>query len=276
MNIQFLGSSEQCIGTKLVLAIPMTRGAYNTYQGWDIPDSENPDDEGYLIEYKDGGKPNHPHHSGYISWTPVDVFNAHYRRTNGEMTFGDSLLMLKAGKRVARLGWNGKGMFLALVKGSDADYHVNSRFFGTGIDGNSHQQLPILDAIYMKTADNKLVAWLASQTDMLADDWMCLDDVQALPPNDDKNTDNVTAEAQQTGFVPDCSEATFQVDDRVKCKNCGKSKYDRERMTHDHLMEKCNLLREIVSIPYSDRGSDPHRELKEAAATKLKTKIEEL
>lgn len=88
--------------------------------------------------------------------------------------FGSAIWALKQGKHVARFGWNGKGMFLALVKGSDADYHVNSRIFGTGVDGNSEEQMPILDAIYMKTADNKLVPWLASQTDVLAEDWIVL------------------------------------------------------------------------------------------------------
>ncbi|WP_121774929.1 DUF2829 domain-containing protein [Acinetobacter bereziniae] len=88
--------------------------------------------------------------------------------------FGGAIYALKHGKKVARNGWNGKGMFLALVKGSDADYHVNSRIFGTGEDGNSEKQIPILDAIYMKTADDKLVPWLASQTDVLAEDWVIL------------------------------------------------------------------------------------------------------
>lgn len=87
------------------------------------------------------------------------------------MSFGSALTLLKDGHRVARKGWNGKGMFLSLVKGRDTDYHVNSEVFGTGNDGNSQNQLPVLDAIYMKTADNKLVPWLASQTDVLAEDW---------------------------------------------------------------------------------------------------------
>ena len=91
------------------------------------------------------------------------------------MDFGQALIKLKQGTKVARAGWNGKGMFLALVKGPDADYFVNSRIFGTGVDGNSEKQMPILDAIYMKTADNKLVPWLASQTDVLSEDWVIAD-----------------------------------------------------------------------------------------------------
>lgn len=89
--------------------------------------------------------------------------------------FGAAVEALKQGARVAREGWNGKGMFLSLVKGRDTDYHVNSEVFGTGNDGNSQNQLPVLDAIYMKTADNKLVPWLASQTDVLAEDWQIVE-----------------------------------------------------------------------------------------------------
>lgn len=91
------------------------------------------------------------------------------------LSFGDAVAALKEGLRVERAGWNGKGMFLSLVKGRDTDYHVNSEVFGTGNDGNSQDQLPVLDAIYMKTADNKLVPWLASQTDVLAEDWQIVE-----------------------------------------------------------------------------------------------------
>ena len=91
------------------------------------------------------------------------------------LSFGDAVVALKEGLRVEREGWNGKGMFLSLVKGRDTDYHVNSEVFGTGNDGNSQYQLPVLDAIYMKTADNKLVPWLASQTDVLAEDWQIVE-----------------------------------------------------------------------------------------------------
>lgn len=52
------------ISTKLVKAKPMNRGEYNKFRGWDIPKNENPDDEGYLIQYPDG----------YISWCPKKQF----------------------------------------------------------------------------------------------------------------------------------------------------------------------------------------------------------
>ncbi len=66
------------IGTKIVLSTPMTRLQYVEYRGWDLPDNENGEDEGYLVEYTDGGKPNHPDHKGYISWSPKEQHEKAY------------------------------------------------------------------------------------------------------------------------------------------------------------------------------------------------------
>lgn len=66
-------------GTKDLLARPMTRGEYNAYRGWEVPAGEDPAEAGMLVEYIDGGKPNHPGHQGYISWSPKDVFDKAYR-----------------------------------------------------------------------------------------------------------------------------------------------------------------------------------------------------
>ena len=77
----------QCIGVKLINAIPMSRAEYNDLRGWVLPSDENGEDAGYLVEYLDGGKANHPDFVGYISWSPADVFEKAYRKTNG-LTFG--------------------------------------------------------------------------------------------------------------------------------------------------------------------------------------------
>lgn len=63
---------------KRVNARPMTRGEYNQLRGWGNPANENPADEGYLIEYPDGGKANHPDFAHYISWSPKEVFEKGY------------------------------------------------------------------------------------------------------------------------------------------------------------------------------------------------------
>lgn len=153
-------------GTKKIRAEQMNRLDYNKFRGWDLPDDENGDDEGYLVEYVDGGKSNVPTHEGYVSWSPSDVFDAAYQKS-GEMNFGHALQAVKDGHRVARSGWNGKNMFIFLVPGST--FTVNREPLlsimgeGTEVDYHGH--------VDMKTADGQVVPWLCSQTDLLANDW---------------------------------------------------------------------------------------------------------
>lgn len=94
----------------------MTRGDYNNYRGWQIPAEENPADEGYLVRYSDE----------YESWSPEKQFNEAYRPCDN-MTFGIALEMLKNGFRVARKGWNGKGMFVIFQKGYPEGIPAKSR-----------------------------------------------------------------------------------------------------------------------------------------------------
>jgi hypothetical protein len=83
------------------------------------------------------------------------------------MNFGQALDALKEGKRVSRSGWNGKGMFLFLVAGSN--FTVNREPLASIVGmGAEITYRPHID---MKDAEGKVVPWLASQTDMLADDW---------------------------------------------------------------------------------------------------------
>ena len=148
------------LGVKLIQARPMTRGHYNAYRGWDVPADENPNDIGYLVEYMDGGKSNHPSHDGYISWSPKDVFERAYRSTTG-LTFGLAVEAAKGGAPVTRAGWNGKGMYVTLVRSESYD------IMGHDLVGT----LPLRDFLVMKTADDQIVPWVASQTDILAEDW---------------------------------------------------------------------------------------------------------
>lgn len=66
------------IGTKVLRATPMNRLEYNNVRGWTLPADKNGADEGYLVEYTDGGKPNTTTHAGYVSWSPKDVFERAY------------------------------------------------------------------------------------------------------------------------------------------------------------------------------------------------------
>lgn len=91
------------------------------------------------------------------------------------MNFGQALEYLKAGRKVARKGWNGKGMFIYLVKGTTIPY-INLRNEAAEAlahtPANEDNTVVINSHIDMKAADGSIVVgWLASQTDMLAEDW---------------------------------------------------------------------------------------------------------
>lgn len=83
----------------------------------------------------------------------------------GTFGFGFALEALKQGKRVRRIGWNGKDMFIFLASGDDLTSCICSK-----------DMPPCTDSICIKTADNKIcVGWLASQNDMLAEDWIVVE-----------------------------------------------------------------------------------------------------
>ena len=140
--------TRKYIGTKIITAFPQEKDG-------------NP---GYGVIYADG----------YTSWSPKEVFEESYRAIEREgqaLTFGDALHMLKLGKKVARAGWNGKGMFLFLVPGST--FKVSrAPLLGIYPEGTEINYCPHID---MKTADGKVVPWLCSQTDALAEDWQVVE-----------------------------------------------------------------------------------------------------
>jgi hypothetical protein len=78
MALLFGSEVKTYIGTKVVHATPMNRVDYNNFRGWKLPADENGADEGYLVEYTDGGSPNMVGFTGYISWSPRDVFERAY------------------------------------------------------------------------------------------------------------------------------------------------------------------------------------------------------
>jgi hypothetical protein len=130
------------IGIKQVMAEPGRRQTVREPSG----------EAGYRVLYPDG----------YESWSPKHVFEEAYRLTTN-MDFAGALFFLKAGKRVAREGWNGKGMWIVLIHPGNAMYTVG----GCG--------LPMQPCIGMKTAQSNMQpGWLASQADLLAEDWRVL------------------------------------------------------------------------------------------------------
>ncbi len=165
------------IGTKIINARPMTRLEYNEYRGWPLPQDESGEDWGYLVEYMDGGKPNHADHKGYISWSPKEQFDKAYAELNGEakMSFGNAITLLKAGQKVARGGWNGKGMWLILVPGTKGAVTKAGTPYGDALgEGAGLEILPHIDMYTVNSEGRRamLPGWVASQTDMLSNDWV--------------------------------------------------------------------------------------------------------
>ncbi len=121
---------------------------------------------GYYVDYEDG----------YTSWSPAAAFEAGYallpnedsdplpeRATTAGLNFGSALMWLKAGKRVARSGWNGKGMWLQLQVPDEHSKMTHPYIYIEYPSG--HPAYP----------SGSRVPWLASQTDALADDWMVVE-----------------------------------------------------------------------------------------------------
>ena len=84
-----------------------------------------------------------------------------------DLTFGHALVSLKEGAKLARSGWNGKGMFIYLVPANSypAQTGAAKSHFG------ENAMVPYGAYLAMKTAQDTVVPWLASQGDVLADDW---------------------------------------------------------------------------------------------------------
>ena len=158
------------------------------------------DNSGYLVEYLNSPSEefNHLGFENYISWSPESVFDRCYKESNitaeevlgaihdativrmHDQTIGDfgwAISALKRGEKVCRRGWNGKGMWIVYMSGmslppySTQDTHkkVNDRTAKLIGEDTPLETLPYLA---MWTADKKwLPGWLASQSDMLAEDW---------------------------------------------------------------------------------------------------------
>jgi len=154
------------IGTKIINAMPMSRASYNAMRNLELPANENGGDDGYLVEYLDGGTPNHPDFAGYVSWSPKAQFEGAYQETTG-LTFGLALAAMKKGAKVAREGWNGKGMFVYIVPAASypAQTGVAKGYFGDGA------LVPYAAYMAIKNVNETVSTWVPSVNDCLAEDW---------------------------------------------------------------------------------------------------------
>ena len=160
---------QKYIGTRMIEAEPANR--YELHSGghltkkcseeWTKDEAEilkQPFDvkAGYAVRYADG----------YESWSPKDVFNEAYRPTDC-MNFGLAIEAAKKGAKITRRGWNGKGMYLYYVPEGRYPARTDAAKSIATEDG----KVDYGAYIAMKTAQGNVVPWLASQTDILADDW---------------------------------------------------------------------------------------------------------
>lgn len=146
---------KKYIGTKVIMAKPMTRGEYNLYRGWKIPADENPADDGYLVKYSDD----------YVSWSPMEQFEKAYRCFDGGMDFEHAIELMKMGFKVARKGWNGKKQYIELATNIS---YVNAE---KEVVNCEHEAIGNKAIAFVGTSGVQM-GWLASQSDMLAEDWI--------------------------------------------------------------------------------------------------------
>ncbi|WHP05785.1 DUF2829 domain-containing protein [Acinetobacter corruptisaponis] len=169
-----LGLMTAFIGTKTVLATPMNREDYDNYRG--LPVTPLVESDGYLVEYTDGGKSNHPNHKGFISWSPKSVFENAYRQ-NGALTFGDAIYALKQGKKVTRSGWDGGNQYVvaqAQTTSTDASkiWNPHNKAHAEKLGGS----IDVAPYCTLKTAQDTLaMGWTPDTSDLFAEDWVILE-----------------------------------------------------------------------------------------------------
>lgn len=151
------------IGTKIVKAEPAKRYwmedgrkiivTRNEIVAQEIVAAATACDDGYKVIYKDG----------YASWSPKAVFEEAYRETTG-LPFGLAIEAAKMGKKIARSGWNGKSQYVELAT------CISYKNAATDVVNVDHQNIGNKALAFVGTSGVQL-GWLASQADMLADDW---------------------------------------------------------------------------------------------------------
>lgn len=147
------------LGVKIVSAKAMKLGAYNEYRGWTIPENEDPELDGYLVEYEDGSQ----------SWIPATVFDKAYHKIDA-LPFSAAIEAVKSGKKIARAGWNGKGMFVVYQKAYPQGIPCNKQTADAwGMkEGELFRCEPYLQ---LKMVNGSHSMWVPSINDVLAEDW---------------------------------------------------------------------------------------------------------
>ena len=106
------------------------------------------------------------HANGHVSWCPSDVFEENYHPMEG-MNFGLALEAAKLGKKISRAGWNGKDQYVFLA--DDVEFHTDADL------GELKEDIEVSDILVIRTTRGLQPGWLATQSDMLAEDWMIVE-----------------------------------------------------------------------------------------------------
>ena len=151
---------KQYIGSKIVKAwpcyrIPVIGGRFEYCKLDEVVPSciTGKIEDGYRVEYEDG----------YLSWCPKNAFEKAYRETTG-LSFGLAIEAAKMGKKIARAGWNGKNQYVELA------YCISYKNHEAEIVNVNHCNIGNKAFAFVGTSGVQM-GWLASQADMLADDW---------------------------------------------------------------------------------------------------------
>lgn len=139
---------DKYIGTKMIEAEPCP--------AWKDAGGHKTGDPGYRVRYPDG----------YESWSPAAAFEEAYRPTDA-MSFGLAIEAAKKGCKISRRGWNGKNQYVELAT---AISYQNAS--GTVVNAD-HNAIGNQALAFVGTSGVQ-IGWLASQADMLADDWKIL------------------------------------------------------------------------------------------------------
>lgn len=164
-NYSTKNNMEKYIGTKVVKAEPMTMTEAQKVLGRELKPATLEED-GYLVEYKDG----------YKSWSPKSMFEEAYREV-GSVNFGGAIDLLKAGLAVRRKGWNGKGLFIV----KQVPSHVTGEIIPnmqslpqSAKDILMSRENPHIDytnQMLIINPDGRADSWVPSVSDVFAEDW---------------------------------------------------------------------------------------------------------
>ena len=156
---------KKFIGTKVIMAEPMTMTEALKVLGREIKPA-TAEEDGYLVEYKDG----------YKSWSPKSVFDEAYHEV-GSLNFGGAIVLLKNGFAVRRNGWNGKGLFVVKQVPSHitGDIIPNMQSLPQSakdiLMDRDNPHIDYTNQMLIINPDGRADSWVPSSSDVFAEDW---------------------------------------------------------------------------------------------------------